>query len=54
MWHVCGTLKCENASICEKAARREEILTLNVKIYAICTKMTINVKHLESLILSNL
>ena len=46
----CGTLKCENASICEKIARCEEISLLNVKIDAICAKVTLNVKcfiHLE-------
>ena len=34
VWH----LKCENVSICEKVARCEEIVTLNVKIDAICEK----------------
>ena len=55
--HVCGTHKCEKAPICEKVARCEEIPTLNVKIYAICDKITQNVKcfiHLESLIYSHL
>ena len=33
---VCGTLKCENASIFENAAKCEKISTLNVKIDAIC------------------
>ena len=32
---ACGTLKCENASICEKVAKCEKISTLNVKIDAI-------------------
>ena len=36
--YVCGTLKCENASICEKVAKCEQISTLNVKIDAICEK----------------
>ena len=42
--HVCGTLKCENAAICEKVAKCEKNSTLNVKIDAICEKMTLNVK----------
>ena len=28
----CGTLKCENAAICEKVAKYENNSTLNVKI----------------------
>ena len=32
--HVCGTLTCEKASICEKVAKCENISTLNVKIDA--------------------
>ena len=35
---VCGTLKCENAAICEKVAKCEKYSTLNVKIDAICEK----------------
>ena len=35
---VCGTLKCENAAICEKVAKCEQNSTLNVKIDAICEK----------------
>ena len=34
--HACGTLKCENASICEKVAPCEKVSTLNVTIDAIC------------------
>ena len=34
----CGTLKSENAAICEKVTKCEQISTLNVKIYAICKK----------------
>ena len=45
----CGILKCDNASICEKAARCEEISTLNVKIDAICETITLNVRKLGSL-----
>ena len=41
---VCGTLKCENASMCEKVANCENISTLNVKIDAICENITLNVK----------
>ena len=40
----CGTLKCENAAICEKVAKCEKYSTLNVKIDAICEKITLNVK----------
>ena len=40
----CGTLKCENAAICEKVAKCEKKSTLNVKIDAICEKITLNVK----------
>ena len=45
-WHGldCGTLKCENAAICEKVAKCEKYSTLNVKIDAICEKITLNVK----------
>ena len=32
--HVCGTLKCENAAICEKVAKCEKNSTLYVKIDA--------------------
>ena len=42
---VCGTLKCENATICEKVAKCEKNSTLNVKIYTICEKITLNVKN---------
>ena len=45
LYHVCGTLKCENAAICEKVAKCEKKSTLNVKIYAICEKITLNVKN---------
>ena len=41
----CGTLKCENAAICEKVAKCEKNSTLNVKIDAICEKITLNVKN---------
>ena len=41
---TCGTLKCENAAICEKVAKCEKYSTLNVKIDAICEKITLNVK----------
>ena len=40
----CGTLKCENAAICEKVAKCENNSTLTVKIDAICEKITLNVK----------
>ena len=36
--HICGTLKCENAAICEKVATCENNSTLNVKIDTICEK----------------
>ena len=49
----CGTLKCENAAICEKVAKCEKISTLNVKIDAICEKITLNVTKLGSLNVSN-
>ena len=42
--YVCGTLKCENAAICEKVAKCEKYSTLNVKIDAMCEKITLNVK----------
>ena len=42
--NVCGTLKCENAATCEKVAKCEKNSTLNVKIDAICEKITLNVK----------
>ena len=45
---VCGTLKCENAPICEKVAKCEKISTLSVKIDAIC-EMTLNVNKLGSI-----
>ena len=48
-WIVCGTLKCENAAICEKVAKCETISTLNVKIDAKCEKITLNVKKWGSL-----
>ena len=51
---VCGTLKCENAAICEKVAKCETKSTLNVKIDAICEKITLNVKKLGSLNVSNI
>ena len=40
----CGTHKCENAPICEKAAKYDKLSALNVKIDAIFEKLTINVK----------
>ena len=46
---ICGTLKCENAAICVKVAKCEKSSTLNVKIDAICEKITLNVKKLGSL-----
>ena len=51
---LCGTLKCENAAICEKVAKCEQFSTLNVKIDAICEKITLNVKKLGSLNVSNI
>ena len=42
--HDCGTLKCENAAICEKVAKCEKYSMLNVKIDAMCEKITLNVK----------
>ena len=44
--NVCGTLKCENDSICEKVAKCEKISTLSVKIDAICKKLTLYVNKL--------
>ena len=44
---ACGTLKSENAAICEKVAKCEQISTLNVKIDAICAKITLNVKKMR-------
>ena len=41
---VCGTLKCENAAICEKVAKCEKNSMLIVQIDAICEKITLNVK----------
>ena len=35
---VCGTLKCENASIYEKMTSCEDMSTLNVKTYTLCDK----------------
>ena len=36
-WVVCGTLKCENASICENVAKYEKKMsTLSVKIDVNC------------------
>ena len=54
---ICGTLKCENTSICEKTAKCEEMSTLNVKIDAICEENTLNVKcfiHLARHIFSHM
>ena len=51
---VCGTLKCGNAAICEKVAKCEKKSTLNVKIDAICEKITLNVKKWGSLNVSNI
>ena len=47
---MCGTLKCENATICEKVAKCEKNSTLNVKIDAICEKMRLSkcVKYFDS------
>ena len=45
--HVCGTLKCENDALCEKVAKCEKYSTLNVKIDAICEKITLNVKKMR-------
>ena len=42
---VRGTLKCEDAPICEKVAKCENISTLNLKIDAICEKVTLDVKN---------
>ena len=39
----CGTLKCENAAICEKVAKCAKKSTLNVKIDAICEKITLKI-----------
>ena len=50
----CGTLKCENAAIGEKVAKCEKKSTLNVKIDAICEKITLNVKKWGSLNVSNI
>ena len=46
--------KCENAAICEKVAKCEKNSTLNVKIDAICEKITLNVKKWGSLNVSNI
>ena len=47
--HVCGTLKCENAAICEKVAKCDKNSTLNVKIDAICEKINPKcVKYFDS------
>ena len=54
MGSVCGTLKCENYSICERVAKCEKISTLNVKIDTICEKLTLCVKKLGSLNVSNI
>ena len=45
--HACGTLKCENAAICEKVAKCEKKSMLNVKIDAICEKITLNVNKMR-------
>ena len=39
-----GAIKCEHASIYDKTAKCEEMPTLNMKIDAICDKITLNVK----------
>ena len=52
--YVCGTLKCENAAICEKVAKCEKMSTLNVKIDAICAKITLNVNKWGSLNVTNI
>ena len=44
----------ENAAICEKVAKCEKYSTLNVKIDAICEQITLNVKKLASLNVSNI
>ena len=46
MGSQCSTPKCENDYICEKSSY-EEISTLNVKIYAICENITLNVKKIR-------
>ena len=43
----CGTLKCENAAICEKVAKCEKNSTLNVKIDAICEQITLNFEKMR-------
>ena len=45
---MCGTLKCENAYICEKVATCEKMSTLNVKMDAICEKVTLSVSRAVS------
>ena len=46
---VCGTLKCENAAICEKVAKCENSSTLNVKIDAIYEKNNAKCEKNEAL-----
>ena len=50
VWHP----QCENAAICEKVAKCEKNSTLNVKIDAMCEKITLNVKKWGSLNVSNI
>ena len=49
-----GMFTFENAAICEKVAKCEKNSTLNVKIDAICEKITLNVKKWGSLHVSNI
>ena len=39
--------KCENASICEKVAKCENISTLNIKMYLSVNNLTLNVKQIR-------
>ena len=57
MYMYVVSLNIKNASICEKKAKCEEMSTLNVKIDAICEKITLNVNcfiHLARHIFSHL
>ena len=51
---MCGTLKCENDPVRDKVATCEKMSMLNVKIDAICEKVTLNVNKLGSLYVSNI
>ena len=46
---TCGTLKCENAAICEKVAKCEKNSPLNVKIDAICEQKNAKCEKNEAL-----